>query len=255
MNHLLLVVGLAVLVGISLGLLGGGGSILMVPLLTYVAGLEPAEAIAASLFVICITSLISVIAHARKGNLRWRTGLIFGAVGMVGAFVGGLAGGHLPGTILMIAFALIMLATAVAMIRGRRTPSTPDSHAKRSVLPLGRLIPTSLLVGSVTGLVGAGGGFLVVPVLTLLGGLAMPLAIGTSLLVIAMNSLAGLTGHLTTVHLDWTALAALTLAAVAGSLLGVHLTARVPEVRLRNGFGIFVIIMGILVLYQELGLD
>lgn len=252
MNHLLLIAGLTVLVGFSLGLLGGGGSILMVPLLTYVGGLEPAEAIAASLFVVCVTSLTSAITHASRGNLRWRSGLVFGAVGMVGAYIGGLISAHIPGTILMIAFALVMLATAVAMIRGRKAPATPSAEPKRSSLPFGRLIPASLLVGSVTGLIGAGGGFLVVPVLALLGGLTMPAAIGTSLLVIAMNSLAGLASHLTTVRLDWSTLTGLTLAAVVGSLVGALLTNRVPETRLRRGFGIFVIVIAVFVLYREL---
>ena len=113
---LLLTLLLSVLIGLSLGLLGGGGSILTVPILTYVAGLPPKEAIAASLFVVGTTSAVSAISHARAGRVRWRTGLIFGAAGMVGAFGGGILGGYIPGTVLMIAFALMMLATAAAMI-------------------------------------------------------------------------------------------------------------------------------------------
>ncbi|QRN81765.1 MAG: sulfite exporter TauE/SafE family protein, partial [Nocardiopsis sp. BM-2018] len=113
--QIVLVLGLAVVVGLALGLLGGGGSILMVPLLTYVAGMAPKEAIAASLFIVGVTSLVSAFAHAREGNVRWRTGLVFGAAGMAGAFLGGVAGGYLPGAVLMIAFALMMVATAAAM--------------------------------------------------------------------------------------------------------------------------------------------
>lgn len=245
-----LILGLAVLVGLALGLLGGGGSILMVPLLTYVAGLQPKEAIAASLFVVGITSLISTLVHARAGNVRWRTGLVFGGAGMAGAFLGGLAGGRLPGTLLMIAFALMMVATAAAMLRGKR--STPGHGGKTGALSLRRVVLDGLAVGTVTGLVGAGGGFLVVPALTLLGGLAVPAAVGTSLLVITMKSFAGLGGYLTTVSLDWALVGAVTAAAVAGSLLGALATSRVPEAALRTGFGVFVLLMGVFVLTQEL---
>ncbi|WP_194862035.1 sulfite exporter TauE/SafE family protein [Dietzia sp. SYD-A1] len=249
---LIIVVALAVLVGLSLGLLGGGGSILVVPLLTYIGGLDPKEAIATSLFVVGATSLVSLIGHARKGNVRWRTGLIFGAAGMVGAFLGGLAGGYIPGTVLMVAFAIMMIATAGAMIRGRRdrngqAPSTQSHHH-----PLWRILLDGLVVGAATGLVGAGGGFLVVPALVLLAGLPMTAAVGTSLLVIAMKSFAGLGGYLTTVSLDWPLVVAVTAAAVAGSFVGIRLTSVVPEKALRKGFGYFVLLMGAVVLSQEL---
>ncbi len=241
---------LAIVVGISLGLLGGGGSILTVPLLTYVAGFPPKEAIAASLLVVGVTSATSMLAHARRGNVRWRTGLTFGAAGMVGAFTGGLIGGHIPGTILMIAFAGMMIATAGAMIRGRRTSAVPTrSHGTRAWL---RIVLYGLGVGLVTGLVGAGGGFLVVPALALLAGLPMPVAVGTSLLVITVNSFAGLAGRLTTVSLDWALVAGVTAAAVTGALIGARLTTRLSEASLRRGFGYFVLVMAVLVLTQEL---
>lgn len=248
--QIVLVLGLALVVGLALGLLGGGGSILMVPLLTYAAGMAPQEAIAASLFVVGVTSLFSALAHARAGNIRWRTGLVFGAAGMAGAFLGGLAGGHLPGTLLMIAFALMMVATAAAMLRGGRRARAGAGGT--GTLPLRRVVIDGLAVGAVTGLVGAGGGFLVVPALMLLGGLAMPAAVGTSLLVIAMKSFAGLSGYLTTVSMDWGLVAMVTVLAVAGSLAGALLAPRVPEVALRKGFGGFVLFMGVFVLAQEL---
>ena len=151
---MIIVVALSVLVGLSLGLLGGGGSILVVPLLTYVGGLDPKEAIATSLFVVGATSLASLVGHARKGRVQWRTGLIFGAAGMLGAFLGGLAGGHIPGAILMIAFAAMMIATAGAMIRGRKNDGGgAGSHDH----PLWRILLDGLVVGAATGLVGAGG--------------------------------------------------------------------------------------------------
>ena len=245
----IVVVALAVLVGLSLGLLGGGGSILVVPLLTYIGGLDPREAIATSLFVVGATSLVSLIGHARKGNVRWRTGLIFGAAGMVGAFLGGLAGGYIPGTLLMIAFALMMIATAGAMIKGRKDR---DGQSQTHHHPLWRILLDGLVVGAATGLVGAGGGFLVVPALVLLAGLPMTAAVGTSLLVIAMKSFAGLGGYLTSVSLDWPLVAAVTAAAIAGSFVGIRLTSVVPERALRKGFGVFVLLMGAFVLSQEL---
>ncbi|GAA1103474.1 sulfite exporter TauE/SafE family protein [Nocardiopsis metallicus] len=248
--QIVLVLGLAVVVGLALGLLGGGGSILMVPLLTYVAGMAPKEAIAASLFIVGVTSLVSAFAHAREGNVRWRTGLVFGAAGMAGAFLGGVAGGYLPGAVLMIAFALMMVATAAAMLRGGR--KAPPVGGETETLPLRRVVLDGLAVGAVTGLVGAGGGFLVVPALMLLGGLAMPAAVGTSLLVITMKSFAGLGGYLTTVSVDWALVSAVTALAVTGSLVGSLLTSRVPEAALRKVFGIFVLFMGLFVLAQEL---
>ena len=242
---------LSVLIGVSLGLLGGGGSILTVPILTYVGGLDPREAIAASLFVVGVTSAVSAVSHARAGRVQWRTGLVFGAASMAGAFAGGLLGGRIPGTILMIAFALMMVATSVAMIRGRRKKAAGDGAPAR--LPIGKILAEGLVVGLVTGLVGAGGGFLVVPALALLGGLPMPLAVGTSLVVIAMKSFAGLGGYLTSVSLDWGLVGAVTAAAVVGSLLGARLAGKIPEAALRKGFGIFVLLMGAFVLVQELG--
>ncbi|MCW4353523.1 sulfite exporter TauE/SafE family protein [Hoyosella sp. YIM 151337] len=247
----IVVVILAVAVGLSLGLLGGGGSILMVPLLAYVAGMDAKEAIAASLFAVGVTSLISLIMHAKRGNVRWRTGLIFGSAGMAGAFLGGLLGGQLPGTVLMIAFSIMMIATAAAMIRGRRKAAAKP-HGQAGELPVLRILVDGLIVGLVTGLVGAGGGFLVVPALALLGGLPMSIAVGTSLLVISMKSFAGLAGYLTTVSLDWGVVAAVTAAAVIGALVGARLTARIREESLRKGFGYFVLAMGAVVLSQEL---
>lgn len=246
---LTVVVLLSVLVGLSLGLLGGGGSILTVPLLTYVAGLAPREAIAASLFVVGTTSVFSTFAHARRGNVQWRTGLIFGAASMVGAFLGGVLGGFIPGVILMIAFALMMIATATAMLRGRKKSA---GTGEKKHLPLGKILVEGLVVGMVTGLVGAGGGFLVVPALALLGGLAMPVAVGTSLLVISMKSFAGLAGYLTSVSLDWPLILAVTAAALVGAAIGARLTDAVPDQVLRKGFGVFVLVMGVFVLSQEL---
>ncbi|WP_127500308.1 TSUP family transporter [Actinoplanes solisilvae] len=246
---LVLTIVLAVGVGVSLGLLGGGGSILAVPLLVYVAGLPAKEAIATSLLVVGTTSAVAVIPHARAGRVRWRTGLIFGVAGMTGAYAGGRLAAYIPGTVLLAGFALMMLATSIAMIRGRRPkPGKPVPHE----LPVLHVIADGVVVGLVTGLVGAGGGFLVVPALALLGGLPMPVAVGTSLLVIAMKSYAGLAGYLSTVHINWALAAAVTAAAVLGSLAGGKLAGRIPELVLRKTFGWFVAIMGVFVLAQQL---
>ena len=241
---------LAVLIGVSLGLLGGGGSILTVPILAYVAGLPAKEAIAASLVVVGVTSAAGAVSHARAGRVRWRTGVSFGAAGMAGAFLGGLLGGHIPSTVLMMAFALMMIATSVAMLRGRR--GAPAKEGPTREPSAGRIVLEGLAVGLATGLVGAGGGFLVVPALALLAGLPMPVAVGTSLVVIAMKSFAGLAGYLTSVSLDWALVGGVTLAAVLGSLLGARTAGHLPERALRTGFGAFVLAMGALTLVQEL---
>lgn len=239
----------AVLVGLALGVLGGGGSILTVPILVYLAGQEPKQAIAMSLFVVGVTSVVGAVSHARAGRVRWRTGLVFGAAGMAGAYGGGRLAELVPGTWLLVGFAVMMIATAVAMIRGRGdgTPARPCAE-----LPVARVIAEGLAVGAVTGLVGAGGGFLVVPALALLGGLPMAVAVGTSLVVIAMKSFAGLAGYLATVHIDWKLAALVTVAAVAGSLIGGRLAGRIPEAVLRKGFGWFVLVMGGFVLAGQL---
>jgi len=244
-----LVVLLAVFVGLALGLLGGGGSILTLPLLVYVAGMETKEAIATSLLVVGVTSAAAAVAHARGGRVQWRTGLLFGAAGMVGAYAGGRLAEFVPGGVLLAAFALVMLATGAAMIRGRRNgPSLGETYR----MPLVKALGYGAAVGLLTGFLGAGGGFLIVPALTLLGGLGMPVAVGTSLLVIAMNSTAGVAGHLSSVQVDWGLAALVTDAAVIGSLVGGRLTSRVSPELLRKAFGWFVLAMAAFILVQEI---
>ncbi|QZH59907.1 sulfite exporter TauE/SafE family protein [Mycolicibacterium farcinogenes] len=240
-------VALAVVVGVSLGLLGGGGSILTVPLLAYVAGMDAKQAIATSLVVVGVTSAVSTLSHARAGRVQWRSGLMFGAAGMVGAYLGGLLSYVVDGSVLLLVFTVVMVATGIAMIKGR-TACEPTTRT----MPLVKVLLMGLGVGVVTGAVGAGGGFLVVPALALLGGLPMPVAVGTSLLVITMNSAAGLAGHLSTVPIDWTIAGAVTAAAVLGSLLGTRLTSRVDPDAVRRAFGWFVLLMASVILGEEL---
>lgn len=252
---------LAVFIGMAVGLLGGGGSILTTPLLVYVVGFDAKQAITASLFVVAITSIFGLISHARAGRVVWKTGVLFGVAGMVGAFIGGQIGSRLPGVVLLIAFAIMMGVTAVAMIRGRKQVAG-KSHGGR---PIVRILIDGLIVGLVTGLVGAGGGFLVVPALVLLGGLAMPNAVATSLLVVAMKSIAGFFGYALTfgdgsivqwnpeISLDWTIILIVTAAAIVGALIGSRLVGRIHPDLLRKIFGWFVLVMAVFILVQEIG--
>lgn len=238
---------LSLLIGVSLGLLGGGGSILTTPILIYALGVETKAAIATSLLVVGITSIAGLIQHARAGNVEWKTGLVFGGAGMAGAYLGGYLAGFVPANVLMLLFALMMLATAIAMFRGRKEPAPGERHTQA----LWKIIAEGLVVGVVTGLVGAGGGFLVVPALALLGGLPMPKAVGTSLLVIALKSFAGYAGHASHVTIDFELAALVSGAAVVGSFGGSRLANLIPPAALRRGFAIFVLVMAAFVLYQQ----
>lgn len=245
-----LTVVLAFGVGVSLGLLGGGGSVLSVPLLVYVAGWEPHQAATGSLFVVGVTSALGLVSHARAGRVRWRIGLGFGVAGMVGAYAGGRAAALVSGGVLLVAFAVLMLAASAGMMRGRRDGRGQDGAG--GDLRLGAAAGLGLAVGAVTGFVGAGGGFVIVPALVLVAALPMPAAVGTSLLVIAMQSAAGLAGHLAHAHLPWALTLATTASAVAGSVLGGRLTGRVPAAVLRRAFGYLVLAVALLVLVQQL---
>jgi hypothetical protein len=230
---------LSALIGVALGLLGGGGSILTLPMLVYVLAVEPKQAIASSLFVVGVTSLVGVVGHARAGRVQWGIGLLFGLAGMAGAYAGGQLARWVPSALLLLGFALMMLLTAAGMLRGRGAGGGgAQKVAVAKVLGLG------VGVGLVSGLVGAGGGFLVVPALVLLAGLAMPQAVATSLLVIAMQSLAGFAGHLGHTTLDRPLLALVAGAAVLGSLVGVRLARFFAPETLRRSFGWLVLAMG-----------
>ncbi|MFF8840235.1 sulfite exporter TauE/SafE family protein [Streptomyces sp. NPDC015130] len=246
-----LVVAASLLVGVSLGALGGGGSILTVPILVHLAGQDAKEAIATSLFVVGVTSLAALVPHARARRVHWRTGLLLGVFSMAGAYAGGRLAAYVPDTVLLVAFALMMVATAVAMLRtsGRARAQARSAAGGPS---FGHLAVEGLVVGAVTGLVGSGGGFLVVPALVVLGGLPVGIAVGTSLLVIAMNSFAGLAGHLSGAAIDWPLALTVTVTAVAGSLIGGRVAGRIPQEVLRRAFGCFVVVMGVFVLTQQL---
>lgn len=245
---LVLALALSILIGVSLGLLGGGGSILTTPILLYALGMAPKTAIATSLVVVGVTSLAGLIPHARAGNVDWKIGLLFGVAGMSGAYAGGWLAQWLPSAALMTAFVVMMLATSVAMFRGRRAPEGPTARR-----PTWQILALGVGVGAFAGLVGAGGGFLLVPALALFGGLEMRRAVGTSLLVIAMQSLAGYAGHAAHEHIDLRLAAMVSASAVVGSVLGGLLAGRVPPATLRRGFAAFVLVMAAFVLYRQVG--
>lgn len=237
---------LSVLVGVVLGLLGGGGSVLTLPILLYAANVPEREAIAGSLFVVAVTSAAGVIGHARRGNVQWRTGLTFAAAGAAGAFVGGRLSEQVPASWLIGGFLVMMAGTGVAMLR----PRGDASEVRPPSIPT--LVLTGAIIGLVTGMVGAGGGFVIVPALVLVGGLPMKQAVGTSLLVITAQTLAGFAGHAAHVELDWSLLVKVTAAAVFGAFAGTRLSARVPAAMLRRGFGVFVLAMAAYMAWERL---
>jgi uncharacterized membrane protein YfcA len=251
----LLGLALAALVGLSLGLLGGGGSILTVPIFVYVLGFGAKEAIAMSLAVVGTTSLFGVAGHWRAGNVNPRVALFFGAVTMVGAFLGSRLAVFLTDATQLTLFALVMLAASVLMFRGRREragdggAATPARDLRQHLL----LTLAGLAVGVLTGVVGVGGGFMIVPALVLLARVPMKEAVGTSLLVIALNGASGFAGYLGQVEVAWALMGTFTAIAVAGILIGTRLVRYVPQEVLRRAFAIFLVAMGALVLYQNRG--
>lgn len=244
---------LSTLVGGSLGLLGGGGSILTTPILLYVVGMGSHEAIATSLLVVGGTSLVALLPHARGGRVRWRTGALFGVTSMAGAYTAGRFAHLLPGTVLILAFGGMMVVTAAAMMRKGRAPQRAEATAASAEAPrsMAKIVLDGLIVGGVTGLVGAGGGFLVVPALVILGGLPMREAVGTSLLVITLKSFAALAGHLGATPIDFGLATLITGAAIVGSLGGSSFAGRVRQDVLRRGFAWFVVVMAVFLLSQE----
>jgi uncharacterized membrane protein YfcA len=243
----------ALAMGFVLGLLGGGGSILAVPILVYLVGAEAKVAIATSLLVVGATSVVAAISHARAGNVNWRVGLIFGAFAMGGAFLGGLLAKFIPGNVLLILFAVLMLVTAIAMLRGKKEGKESEATAAKS-LPIPKIALEGLVVGGVTGMVGAGGGFLVVPALVLLGGLPMRQAIGTSLLVISMKSFAGYAGYAGHVETDMALVLPFVAASVVGTVIGTQAARVIEAAKLRTAFAWFVLVMGVFLLAQKVGI-
>lgn len=248
---MLLGIGLAALVGLALGLLGGGGSILTVPIFVYVLGFGAKEAIAMSLAVVGAVSLLGAVGHWRAGNVDLRVAGIFGVVAMAGTYLGARLAVYFSGGAQLALFAVVMLLAAYFMFRPKRIE--PGTREAPKPLPLGLIVLEGIAVGVLTGLVGVGGGFLIVPALVLLGKVPMKQAVGTSLLVIAMKSAAGFVGYLGQVEVAWGFMALFTGVAIVGILLGTWLVRFVPQHALQRAFAVFLVVMGGFILYQNRG--
>lgn len=244
---------LAALIGLSLGTLGGGGSILTVPIFVYVLGFEAKRAIAMSLAVVGATSLFGTISHWRAGNVNLRIALIFGTVAMAGTYLGARLAVFFSGAAQLTLFAFVMLAAAFFMFRDKKPPEQLP-RGEQGTMPLGLIILEGIGVGILTGLVGVGGGFLIVPALVLLGKIPMKQAVGTSLLVIAMKSAAGFYGYMGQVEVPWGFMALFTGVAMAGILLGTYVVQFISQESLKRAFSVFLVVMGILILYQNRGI-
>lgn len=241
-------------IGILLGLLGGGGSILTVPVLVYLVGMTAKHAIFVSLIVVGITSSIAVIGHARKKHVCWKIGLAFGFAGMAGAYFGGRLTKHIPDALLLVLFALVMVGAAFAMLRNKPAKTEqrlPDEASCLSNLPAPAVLIDGFVVGMITGLVGVGGGFLLVPALNNLAGLPIHAAIGTSLLIIVLQCSAALMGHASHFTPDWLLTGFFTGFTVFGSLIGSRLSGKISGAFLKQGFGVFVLAVGGFMLYRQ----
>ena len=250
---------LALAIGLTLGLLGGGGSILTVPAFVYAIGLEPKRAIAMSLPVVGGAAAIGALQHWRRGGIALRSALPFGAAAMTGAFLGARLAGHLDGRTQLGLLAVTMLAAATSMLRSAlAAPAAPDTLNARPTdataqprLGAWGLTLIGVGVGALTGLVGAGGGFLIVPALVLLGDLPMREAVGTSLLVIAMNTAAAFAGYQGAIVIDWGLVLPFGGLTAVGILTGSRFITRVPQRVLKLAFAALLVLIGALILWQN----
>ena len=255
----------ALLIGISLGLIGGGGSILTVPVLVYIFHIQPKIATSYSLFIVGSTSLVGAVNNYIKGWVDLETALLFGVSSISTVFltrsfiipviperIATIGNFKVTASLLtMVLFAILMLMASWSMIR-KRTVIIPEKHDATKGSEIINLLGYGIIVGLVTGLLGAGGGFLIIPTLVLLLGKPMKKAIGTSLLIISMNTLLGFTGDLGHVDMDWKLLLILTGIAIVGVFTGIAIGKKIPGEKLKKGFGWFVLAMGVYILVREL---
>jgi len=254
-----------IFMGLSLGMIGGGGSILIVPILVYLFSVNPVLATAYSLFIVGLTSLVGGLSYLKKGEVDLRTGLIFATPSFVGvyatrAFVVPALPDHIfsagdivvsKALLIMLVFAVLMVVASVSMIKKKKTVTQKTDLSPFSRYALIGL--EGLVVGSITGFVGAGGGFLIIPALVIIVGLPMKIAVGTSLLIIASKSLLGFIGDVQRQPaMDWTLLISLSAIAVLGIFIGMALSSKVSEQTLKKGFGWFVLLMGSFILVDQL---
>lgn len=254
----------AILIGVSLGLIGGGGSILTVPVLVYILHIDPVLATAYSLFVVGSTSLVGAGNYMRSGLVDYKTAVVFAIPSFIAVFLtrkflvpwlpdplftmGDMEVSKSVG--IMVFFALIMLAASYSMIKEKKKSTEDDNSEVKFNIPLIAL--EGSVVGVITGIVGAGGGFLIIPALVLLARLPMKLAVGTSLLIIAAKSLIGFLGDVSTQTIDWQMLLIFTGLSVVGIFIGSALSKKINDKALKKGFGWFVLVMGIYIIGKEL---
>lgn len=256
---------LAIFVGVSLGLIGSGGSILTVPILVYVMSVEPVLATAYSLFVVGTTSLVGGIQNLIKKQVDFKTVLIFGIPSIISVYLTraflmpliphdlfSIAGLEITKPIaLMVLFAIVMIFASLSMIRPCHDCNDTDTGEIKYNYPL--ILLEGSAVGLLTGLIGAGGGFLIIPALVLLAKMPMKLAVGTSLFIIAAKSLIGFLGDVQgNQTIDWTLLLSFTGLSIVGILIGFYISRKIPGARLKTAFGWFVLVMGLYILMNEL---
>jgi len=254
----------SILIGISLGLIGGGGSILTVPVLVYLFHIEPVLATAYSLFIVGASSLVGAWPKYKQGFVNLKTAFIFGIPSIASVYatrkflVPAIPSelGHIGGItitkslLMMLLFAILMVAASISMIRSTNNKADTSEEEQKFNYPM--ILLEGALVGMLTGLVGAGGGFLIIPALVMLSKLPMKQAVGTSLLIIAAKSLIGFTGDLGNRTMDWTLLLSVTALAIGGIFLGDVLSKKIDGNKLKKGFGWFVLIMGVYIITQQL---
>lgn len=234
---------LGAVIGVMLGLLGGGGSILAVPALVYLVGLDVDQAIPMSLIVIGIASAVGAVPKVLAHQVQWRLAAIFAAAGIPATFLGTAIGKHLPQPVLLTGFALVMVVAGIRMLQDKGDTGTAcrtgDAGINwRRCAP--RSIPAGFVVGLLTGLFGVGGGFLIIPALVLMLGVEMPIAVGTSLLIIVANSSAGVASHLGGADVDWAITTAFVGTAIVGSLVAGHYGTKLDTKRLQRWFAYLV---------------
>ena len=254
---------LAVVVGVTLGLTGGGGSILTVPVLVYLLGTSPMLATAYSLFIVGTSSLIGAISFMKQKQVHYKSALIFGAPALIAVYVTRkFIMPIVPETIItsssftlskdvfiMIFFSIIMVIAAFSMIK--RKKKTNDNQVREITYNYPMILTEGAIVGVITGFIGAGGGFLIIPALVVFAKMPMKLAIGTSLLIIAIKSLIGFIGDLTEQTIEWGFLLIFTGFTVTGIFIGIALNKKISSQTLKIGFGWFVLIMGIFIIIKE----
>ena len=243
----------ALLVGLVLGLLGSGGSILTVPVLVYLVGEPNKLAIAESLGIVTLVSFVGALPFVYRRQVSWRCVGLFGGPGMGGAYLGAWLSTFMTGAVQLGIFAVVMLLAAVMMFR-RQSPAATDNNTPRVFW---KVMLDGLGVGVLTGLVGVGGGFLIVPALVLLGGLSMHLAIGTSLFIISVKSVSGFVKYVDVLGdagltMHWDLMLVFSLIGIAGSFVGGKMGSYVPQARLKRGFALFLVVMGVAILGQNM---